>query len=243
MFRGRNTSHPVERCTTRALESEIASVGSLNACIIDAGGLWLKGETEPIRNNGMGMLSINAVAKAAFISTLVRDGLLASDEDTAEISKMRFENTARKVNERYNGIEIKANTNKTIEQQLQIEKWLPGHLVEQFKRKNIHSVKDIQIDGKIDTQKLFALQIPALMANTCLTAHDSNTLRPELLELLQVSDVKPKISYKVTNGEIRAFTDGSWLEKERRGTYAVLFDGAPYGEALTMENVYSSFEM
>ncbi len=61
----------------------------------------------PIKNNGMGMLSINAMAKAAFIGTLVRDGLLASDEDTAAINKMRFETTARKVQEKYNGIEIK----------------------------------------------------------------------------------------------------------------------------------------
>ncbi len=109
---------------------------------------------------------------------------------------------------------------------MQIEKWMPGHVAEQFKRKNIHSIRDIQIDGKIDTKKLFEKQLPAFMANACLTAHDSNTLRPELLDLLQMSDAKPNINYKITNGEIRAFTDGSWLEKERRGTYAVVFDGA-----------------
>lgn len=77
-----------------------------------------------------------------------------------------------------------------------IERWLPQEYWSAFKKKRIRNVSELQKEGKIDTPKILELGLPLLAIIGSLTAHDCNTLRPEILMILNLEYVKPKKKFR-----------------------------------------------
>lgn len=201
-----------------------------------------EGESE----NGYGLISLEAMCNAAFIVSKIENGLLAKDDDARVISRMNFQSVKQEAEEISNRINIARNDVTTQEEALAIERWFPQNWWSIFKKKRIRSINELQKEGRIDTAKILREGLPLSVIIQNLTAHDSSTLRPEILMIMNLEDVKPVKEFKKSEkGFLEAFTDGSWNSTSKRGAYAVTFEGDKEneGEVLGFVNAYASFEM
>ncbi len=82
---------------------------------------------------------------------------------------------------------------------------------------------------------------------TSTTAHDNETLIPDILQALNKTDIKPNIAehewtYNEEN-EIEIYTDGSYDDKNQKGTYAIIVGPEHRNACIIVPRAYSSFEV
>lgn len=196
---------------------------------------------------GMGLQSIEAICKATYVISVITNGLCAADHETREV----FEEIFSKIHTPGN-IRIEKNDQKAIEERSLLKYHIAKDLTEQLKKIGISKISQIQTKGKLRREISSKLPQEVWERITCeLTGYDDVTLKPYLLEMLDIV-AKPNIELseiEIEEGYYLAYSDGSFDAKRMMGTYATAI---PRGEAavngylynqVRIENALSSFEM